>query len=103
MVKLIYTKPAITDLKNIFHYISIDSEFNAHHFTNQLRERVKTLKTYPEKGRPLFPDKFPGIRQVLFKSYRIIYEYTGSSVIIHVITHQSRLLSNIEAIKPYII
>ncbi len=103
MVKLSYTRPALTDLYNIFLYISNDSIVNARHFVRELKDRIKTLKSNPEKGRPLFPDRYPAIRQVLHKSYRIIYQFKGESVLILVITHQSRLLINIEAIKKYII
>ena len=103
MVKLQYSKPALTDLHNIFLYISNDSVRNAKRFIHALKERIKILKAYPEIGKPVFPQRFPYIRQVLHKSYRIIYSYQTNSVIILAITHQSRLIENIDEIKKYII
>jgi toxin ParE1/3/4 len=103
VVKLAYTKPAIADLHNIFVYISNDSIINARHFVTEIKSRIKTLKSDPEKGRPLFPERYPSIRQVLYKSYRIIYQFDGTTILVLVITHQSRLLINVEAIKKYII
>ena len=103
MVKLQYSKPAITDLHNIFLYISNDSVINARRFAHALRERIKILKVHPEMGKPVFPQRFPNVKQVLYKSYRIIYKYKNEVVTILVITHQERLIENIEAIKQYII
>ena len=103
MVKLQYSKPAVTDLYNIFLYISNDSVINAKRFVHELKERIKILKTHPEIGKPLFPQRFPVVKQVLHKSYRIIYMYQNGMVTILAITHQERLIENIEAIKKYII
>jgi toxin ParE1/3/4 len=103
MVKLQYSRPAITDLHNIFLYISNDSVINARRFINSLKQRIKILKVHPEMGKPVFPQRFPYIKQVLYKSYRIIYQYQDDMVTILVITHQERLIENIEAIKQYLI
>ncbi len=75
MVKLQYSTPAVTDLHNIFLYISNDSVINAQRFIRAMKDRVKILKAYPETGMPLFPQKFPYVRQALYKSYRVIYMY----------------------------
>jgi toxin ParE1/3/4 len=103
MVKLVYTTPATTDLRNIFLYISNDSVFHAKRFVQQLKTHIKSLKNHPEKGRLISPDRFPSLRQVLYKSYKIIYTYDGNKITIHVITHQARLNTNIDALKQYYI
>ena len=103
MVELQYSKPALTDLHNIFLYISNDSVINARRFIHALKERIKILKSYPELGKPIFTQRFTYVRQVLHKSYRIIYIYQNNKIIILAITHQTRLIENIEAIKIYII
>ena len=103
MVKLIYTVPASTDLHNIFIYISIDSVVYARKFVRLLKNHVKGLKENPEKGRPIAPETFPTLRQVLYKNYKIIYTYDADKIIIHVITHQSRLNINIDALKQFYI
>ena len=103
MVKLFYTKPASIDLQNIFLYISKDSLLNAKRFVRLLKNHVKSLKDFPKKGRQIAPDKNPTLRQVLYKNYKIIYTFEAEKVIIHVITHQSRLNSNIDALKQFYI
>ena len=103
MVKLIYTRPASVDLHNIFLYISQDSAVNAKRFVRLLKNHVKSLKDFPEKGRPIAPERFPTLRQVFYKNYKIIYTFETDKVTIHVITHQSRLNSNIDALKQFYI
>jgi toxin ParE1/3/4 len=103
MVKLQYAKPALDDLRAIYLYISADSIVIAGRFTRALKDRIKVLKKHPEIGKEIFPDKFPGLRQVLHKAYRIIYLYEDNTVTIITIHHQSRLIENISSIKKYII
>lgn len=103
MVKLIYTTNASIDLNSIFLYISKDSFVNAKRFVRSLKDHIKTLKEFPEKGRQISSESFPTLRQVLFKTYRIIYTFDANKVIIHVITHQSRLNINIDALKQFYI
>jgi toxin ParE1/3/4 len=101
MVKITYTKPALEDLNSIFLYISHDSIFHAKRFIKNIEERILVLMRYPEIGRPLFPYRHPHVRQLLYKSYKIIYDFDGVQVLILVITHQRRLNSNIEALKDF--
>ena len=103
MVKLFYTTPASIDLQNIFLYISKDSLLNAKRFVRLLKNHVKSLKQFPEKGRQISPDNFSTLRQVLYKSYKIIYTYEADKITVHVITHQSRLNINIDALKQFYI
>ena len=103
MVKLQYSRPALIDLHHVFLYISNDSVTNARRFIKALKNRIKILKSDPEIGKPVFQQRFPYIRQVLHKSYRVIYSYQNNIVIILAITHQSRLIENIDEIKKYII
>jgi toxin ParE1/3/4 len=103
MVKLVYTLNASIDLNSIFLYISNDSVVNAKRFVRSIKNHIKTLKEFPEKGRPISPESFPTLRQVLFQSYKIIYTYDENKITIHVITHQSRLNINIDALKQFYI
>jgi toxin ParE1/3/4 len=103
MVKIIYTTPASIDLNSIFVYISNDSVVNAKRFVRLLKNHIKSLKEFPEKGRQISPETFPTLRQVLYKSYKIIYTYDANKITIHVITHQSRLNINIDALKQFYI
>jgi len=65
MVKLYYTKPALNDLKAIHQFIASDSKASAKRFISLLKEKIKILKTYPQIGRVIYPNKFNNLRQVL--------------------------------------
>jgi addiction module RelE/StbE family toxin len=99
MVKLFYTKPALEDFKNIHTYISRDSPKAAKRFISVLKEKIKILKQHPEIGRAIYPDKFDNLRQVLYKSYRIIYQTNNDRILIITIHHQYRLPENVPALQ----
>lgn len=101
MVKLQYSFEAREDFKNIYAYIAVDSVFHAKRFISALKEKIKILKDYPEIGSLVYPEKFKNLRQLLFKSYRVVYFFSGNVISIVTIHHQSRLLSNIPAINDY--
>lgn len=101
MVILQYSQPSKDDLKNIYNFIATDSIYYAKRFVGEIRTKIKMLKSYPDQGRIIYPDRYENIKQVLFKDYRIIYVFDGKVVSIVTIHHQSRLLENIEALKEY--
>lgn len=74
MGKIVWTDDAITDLKEIHDYISLDSLTAASRLSNSLIERVEILQNYPESGRvvPEFGDK--KIRELIKGNYRIVYQ-----------------------------
>ncbi|SNS79886.1 addiction module toxin, RelE/StbE family [Ekhidna lutea] len=73
MGKIVWTDDAITDLKEIHDYISLDSLTAASRLSNSLVKRVEILQNYPESGRvvPEFGDK--RIRELIKGNYRIVY------------------------------
>lgn len=101
MVELKYAQPALNDLKAIYDYIGLDSKLRAGHFIEELKESIKILKKYPEYGKVIYPEKFNNIRQLLYKSYRVIYQYIHPVIYILTIHHQSRLIENIPVLKGY--
>jgi len=61
------------DLRDIVRYISLDSPERAVAFGQFLVSNVKRLADFPELGRvvPEFGD--PAIREIVVRSYRVIY------------------------------
>lgn len=61
------------DLKSIVRYISLDSPDRAVRFGQFLVSNTKRLSEFPEFGRivPEFDD--PAIREIVVRSYRVIY------------------------------
>ncbi|MDQ2863908.1 MAG: type II toxin-antitoxin system RelE/ParE family toxin [Bacteroidota bacterium] len=96
MVQLIWAERAIKDLNSIAEYIEVDSEQAAKNFVAELIKKANTLVPHPWRGRPI-PENIPGnYRQILFKSYRIIYRIDNQFIIIASLYHQKRLLFKIE-------
>ncbi len=61
------------DLRDIVRYISLDAPDRALRFGQFLVTHTKTLAQFPELGRivPEFADKW--IREIIVRSYRVIY------------------------------
>lgn len=61
------------DLRDIVRYISVDSPERALGFARLLVNSTKRLSDFPELGRvvPEFAD--PSIREIVVRSYRVIY------------------------------
>jgi addiction module RelE/StbE family toxin len=96
MGQLIWSESAISDLNSIGEYIAADSENAAQKFVQELIKKASRLVAHPEKGRPL-PENIPGnYRQILHKSYRIIYRINKKNIIISSVYHQKKLLFKIE-------
>ncbi len=91
MVQINWTDDAKLDLKNIFEFISKESEyyaeltvFNIISKTEILNNNVNIGKVIREKQNPLF-------RELLYKQYRIMYKVLGDQQVdILNIFHSSR-------------
>ena len=95
MAQIIWSHRSIKDLHSIAEYISFDSENIAEKFVKEIIKKAETLIDYPEQGRPV-PENIAGnYRQIIHKSYRIIYKIVKKKVIISSVYHQKKLLSKI--------
>ncbi len=93
---LIWSLRSIKDLDSIGEYIAVDSEKAAEKFIQELITKANSLLKHSQKGRPV-PEDIPGdYRQILHKSYRIIYRIANQDIIIATIYHQKKLLFKIE-------
>lgn len=52
-MKLVWTQPAVADLRAIRDYIRRDSEFYARRFVARILDAVETLAELPTRGRPV--------------------------------------------------
>jgi toxin ParE1/3/4 len=93
MVKINWTPVSLEDLKNIFDYISEDSNRYAQITVNKIYLRVSSLTKQPYSGRivPEFNDK--NIREIIDGNYRIVHEIINDYQIdILRIFHSARIL-----------
>lgn len=90
--RIILSPSARRDLRNIIHYISLDSRIAAERFAVFLSSRTQILKKHPEIGR-VFPEVGDvRIREIIVKSYRVIYEinFLKKQIEIHHYWHAAR-------------
>ena len=90
MKKLVWSEPALDDLQNIFDYIANDSENYASLFVNGLIDCAERLIDFPQLGRAVPEYKRKDIREILFETYRIIYQLEKDSISILTVIHGKR-------------
>lgn len=73
---------AETDIENIFNYIAVDSPQNAVKWYFDVKEKIQTLDTMPERC-PVAPESryvnFT-VYHLIFGNYRILYRIEGNVV-----------------------
>jgi plasmid stabilization system protein ParE len=99
MATIIRTDTAQNNLIEIRNYISFDSPLQAELLMEGLFTKAQVLEQYPEIGKKLkeLPDS--EYRELLFKSYRIIYKAYNENVYILSIYHSARLLKTVRFSK----
>ncbi len=93
-MKIITEKHAQQELIQIKWYIAQDSEFYANKTVNEINKRIDNLLLFPEMGRVI--DKDENIRQIIYKSYKILYKFDSENIYILHIIHHSRDISNLK-------
>lgn len=90
--KVIFGPRARKDLQEIVHYIARGSGSSnvAERFGTSLLEKALSLTFSPERGRVVPELSLPNVREIIFKSYRIVYRVSGTSVQILRFWHAAR-------------
>ena len=88
--KVDWADPAWDDLSGIAEYIARDSEYYAATFVQEIKEAAASLAEFAERGQvvPEFGD--PSIRELLVKSYRLLYRVSEKRVVILTLIHGAR-------------
>ncbi len=73
MVAVKWTKNALEELDDMGAYISRDSPKYANILIKQIFEMVSHLEQFPKIGRKVPEYNDPNLREILYKSYRIVY------------------------------
>ncbi|MBK7303932.1 MAG: type II toxin-antitoxin system RelE/ParE family toxin [Saprospiraceae bacterium] len=95
MVKVVWTKLALDDLKIIHTSISLDSTSYAGRFIDKLLNRVRQLENFPRSGRIVPEFGIENIRELIEGNYRIVYKLNNEGVFIVRVHHSSMMLSDI--------
>ena len=76
--KVFLSSDALNDLERIVAYIALDNVTAAERMGNQLLDVALSLATFPERGRVVPEFLRPELREIVFRSYRIIYRVNRS-------------------------
>ena len=89
--QVIFAPRAERDLKSItFRIARLSSAEIAERFGNRLIDRALTLATLPERGRIVPELGEPDLREIIFKSYRIVYRLRAGRVEVIRFWHAAR-------------
>ena len=86
------TREADGQILAIKNYIAEDSPDSARRWRIGLRERLRSLKDFPDRHEIAFPASEVGrdVRHTFFGTYRILYTIDGNSVVIVSVRHGAR-------------
>ena len=96
MAKIIWSEQSLQDLESIAEYISRDSPHYARLFVESIFQYVEMLENFPAIGRKVPEADSESIREIIYKRYRIIYQYHHNEIEILAVIHGSRLISGLE-------
>jgi len=93
-MNILWTEPAIQDLRNLHSYIAQDSEVYARSFVERIILSVEKLKSFPRVGRMVPEADNEAIRELIYHNYRIIYRVNGELIEIIAVIHGRRDLGS---------
>jgi toxin ParE1/3/4 len=90
LVYVIWTDPALDDLRAIKDYIAADNPAAAQQFCIALYESSDRLRLFPKSGQVVPEFGIESVREIVFRGYRIIYESTEGACYVKAVVHGSR-------------
>ena len=93
-MKILWTEPAIEDLRNLHGYIAKDSDVYASSFVQRIILAVDRLSDFPRLGRMVPEAEQETIRELLYQNYRIIYRIKSELVEVLTVIHGRRDLGS---------
>jgi len=76
--KVFLSDQALSDLERIVAYIAPHNPAAAERMGNQLLDAAFSLHSFPERGRAVPEFRRPELREIVFRSYRIIYRVNNA-------------------------
>lgn len=94
--KIQLTRDFKEDISDIYNYIRKDSVYYATKTKNEIMARIFNLSFMPFIGRKLVDSENNNIlnqKEIIYKSYRIIYGINSETIYVRRVLHSARLLS----------
>jgi addiction module RelE/StbE family toxin len=90
VTRVVWTRPARDDLREIRAYIAQDSERYARVVTARVVAAVRRLREYPLSGRVVPELGRSTVRELIEGTYRIVYRLTPDAVQVLAVVHGAR-------------
>lgn len=87
------------DLEHIRECISRDSIYYADKTIEEIVKKVTNLSVFPYMGRKIPEYNNTYLREIIYKSYRILYKVNSNVFILNVMHHSRELLNSININK----
>ena len=95
-MKIVWTDPAVEDLRELHAYIARDSEMYASGFVERIILAAERLADHPKVGRVVPEANNENVREILYQRYRIIYRVKGDSIEMLSVIHGARDLEQLQ-------
>ena len=99
MVNINIEIEAKADLKQIQEYISKDSIYYANKTINEIINKTEYLLMFPYMGRKIPEFDNINFRELIYKSYRILYKVNSNIYILNVFHHSRDFLNSVNIIN----
>ena len=95
MQEIEYRQDAKENLVEIEEYISRDSIYYANKTTEEIMNKVTYLSMFPYMGRKVPEYNNTNLRELIYKSYRILYKVNSKIYILNIFHHSRDILNSI--------
>ncbi len=93
-MRITWSPLAIERLSAIVAWIAADRPVAADRLANGLFSAVERLAQFPESGREVPEFQRPGLREIIYRGYRVIYRKRRSIIEILTVRHSLQLLDD---------
>ena len=95
-MKIVWTEPAVEDLRELHAYIARDSEMYASGFVERIISAAERVAEHPRVGRVVPENNDENVREILYQHYRIIYRVKNDYIEVLTVIHGARDLPSFE-------
>lgn len=90
-----FEEKANEDLNCIYDYIARDSIYYANKTVNEIINKTEYLLMFPYMGRKIPEYNNINLREIIYKSYRILYKVNSNIDILNIFHHSRDILNSI--------
>jgi toxin ParE1/3/4 len=83
--KVVFTDPAVADLRSITEYISRDNQIAAEEHGFAIISKTENLANFPYLGRSVPEFKIATIRELIYRAYRIVYRVNEQNQLVEIL------------------